>query len=602
MQRTALNSDSQSPAERKRLRSEIWFNDPAEPGETAIYIDRYMVWGLTRKELQSGRPIIGISQSGSELTPCNRIHLSLAARVKDGIRDAGGIAIEFPLHPMQESCRRPTAALDRNLAYMGLVEILCGYPFDGVVLTTACDKTTPASLMAAATVNLPAIVLSGGPMIDSYYNGKLAGSGMALWEARRLRAAGEISDDDVIDITCDSSPGPGHCNTMGTALSMNSVAEALGMSLPGCAAIPAPDGERGRMAYETGRRIVEMVREDLTPKKILTRKAFENAIVVNSAIGGSTNCAPHITAIARHMGVDVNVQDFETVGHNVPLLANVQPAGEYLGQGFHRAGGVPAVMGELVRAGRLHEDAITANGKTVGENCREARIHDEKIIRTYANPLKKQAGFMVLTGNLFTSAIIKTSVISDEFRKRFLSTPGSEECFTSRVIVFDGPEQYRRTIEDPQLNIDEHCMLVVRGTGPLGYPGSAEVVNMTPPGELVRSGMRMLPCMGDGRQSGTSDSPSILHTVPEAAAGGNLAILQSGDLVKVDLKNRRVDLLVSDEEIAKRRAALPAAQLRNDSPWQQVYRAHVGQLDTGACLEFAVNYHDLRETVPRHSH
>lgn len=590
------------PTERKRLRSEIWFNDPAEPGETAIYIDRYMIWGLTRKELQSGRPIIGISQSGSELTPCNRIHLSLSARLKDGIRDAGGIPIEFPLHPMQESCRRPTAALDRNLAYLGLVEILCGYPFDGVVLTTACDKTTPASLMAAATVNLPAIVLSGGPMIDSYYKGKLAGSGMALWEARRLRAANQITDDELINITCDSSPGPGHCNTMGTALSMNSVAEALGMSLPGCAAIPAPDGERARMAYETGKRIVEMVREDLTPKKIMTREAFENAIVVNSAIGGSTNCAPHITAIARHIGVDVTVKDFETVGHNVPLLANVQPAGEYLGQGFHRAGGVPAVMGELARAGRLHESAITANGRTVGENCHDVRILDEKIIRPYSNPVKKEAGFMVLSGNLFTSALIKTSVISPDFRKRFLSDPGAEECFVSRVIVFDGPEDYRSRIEDPSLNIDEHCMLVVRGTGPLGYPGSSEVVNMTPPGALVRSGARMLPCMGDGRQSGTSDSPSILHAVPESAAGGNLAILRTGDKVKVDLKNRRVDLLLSDEEIEARRKALPPAVLKNDSPWQEFYRAHVGQLDTGACLEFAVEYRNLREVVPRHSH
>jgi dihydroxy-acid dehydratase len=595
-------SETAPPVERKKLRSELWFNDPSEPGETAIYIDRYMTWGLTRQELQSGRPIIGISQSGSELTPCNRIHLALAARIKDGIRDAGGIAIEFPLHPMQESCRRPTAALDRNLAYLGLVEILMGYPFDGVVLTTACDKTTPASLMAAATVNLPAIVLSGGPMIDSYYNGKLAGSGMALWEARRLRAAGQITDDELIEINCQSSPGPGHCNTMGTALSMNSVAEALGMSLPGCAAIPAPDGARGRMAYETGRRIVGMVREDLTPKKILTRQAFENAIVVNSAIGGSTNCAPHITAIARHVGVGVNVEDFETVGHDVPLLANVQPAGEFLGQGFHRAGGVPAIMGELLRAGRLHENALTANGRTVGENCRDVYILDEAIIRPWSNPLKKQGGFMVLSGNLFTSALIKTSVVSAEFRRRFLSTPGSEECFTSRAIVFDGPEDYRRRIEDPTLAIDEHCMLVVRGTGPLGFPGSSEVVNMTPPGALVRSGMRMLPCMGDGRQSGTSDSPSILHAVPESAAGGNLAILRTGDMIKVDLKNRRVDLLVSDEEIEARRQALPPAKLKNDSPWQELYRAHVGQLDTGACLEFAVGYRDLRDIVPRHSH
>lgn len=586
----------------KHRRSEIWFNDPLDPGETAVYLERYPTWGLTRGEMQAGRPVIGIAQSGSELTPCNRIHLSLVQRVKEGIRDAGGISFEFPIHPIQESCRRPTAALDRNLAYLGLVEVMVGYPFDGVVLTTACDKTTPACLMAAATVNMPAIVLSGGPMIDSYFNGKLAGSGMALWEARRQLAAGNITGDDLIDITLASAPSPGHCNTMGTALSMNSLAEALGMSLPGCAAIPAPYGERARMAYETGRRIVEMANEDLTPSRILTRKAFENAIVVNSAIGGSTNCAPHITAIARHMGVPLGIGDWETVGHDVPLLANVQPAGEYLGEGFHRAGGVPAIFSELLRVGKAHGDAVTVTGKTVGENYASAKILDEKVIRRYEEPVKPEAGFMVLTGNLFDSALIKTSVISADFRRRFLSEPGKEGSFTARAIVFEGPEDYRHRIEDPALNIDETCMLVVRGTGPLGYPGSAEVVNMTVPGHLVREGFRMLPCMGDGRQSGTSDSPSILHAAPESAAGGNLAILQTGDMVKVDLKNRRVDVLISDEEIAARKAALPAIQLKNDSPWQQIYRERTGQLDTGACLDFAVEYRDLRKTVPRHSH
>jgi dihydroxy-acid dehydratase len=586
----------------KRLRSEIWFNDLIDPGETAVYLERYPTWGMTRRELQSKRCIIGIAQSGSELAPCNRIHLSLAARIKDGIRDAGGVPFEFPLHPIQESCRRPTAALDRNLAYLALVEILIGYPFDGVVLTTACDKTTPACLMAAATVNMPAIVLSGGPMLDSYHNGRLVGSGMALWEARRQVAAGNITNDELIDITLASAPSPGHCNTMGTALSMNSLAEALGMSLPGCAAIPAPYGERARYAYETGRRIVDMVREDLTPSRIMTREAFENAIVVNSAIGGSTNCAPHLVAVARHMGVPLEVQDFETIGHEIPLLANVAPAGEYLGEGFHRAGGVPAIFSELLRVGKVHAGARTVTGETIGENYRNAKIQDARVIKTYEKPVKPNAGFLVLRGNLFDSALIKTSVISADFRARFLSTPGNEECFTSRVIVFDGPEDYRRRIEHPSLNIDESCMLVVRGTGPVGYPGSAEVVNMTPPGAQVREGVRILPCMGDGRQSGTSDSPSILHASPESAVGGNLAILRTGDLVKVDLKNRGVDLLVSDEEIAARRAALPPAHLQNDSPWQQLYRAHVGQLDTGACLEFAVDYHELRKTVPRHSH
>ena len=586
----------------KRLRSEIWFNDMSEPGETAVYLERFHNYGITRQELQSGRPIIGIAQSGGDLVPCNRIHVTLAQRVKEGIRDAGGIPFEFPMHPMQESCRRPTAALDRNLAYLALVEILCGYPFDGVVLTTGCDKTTPAGLMAAATVNLPAIVLSSGPMLDGYFKGKLAGSGMALWEGRRLVAAGKISESELIDMVCASATSAGHCNTMGTALSMNSLAEALGMSLPGCAAIPAPYGERASMAYLTGRRIVAMVREDLTPARILTRQAFENAIVVNTAIGGSTNCPPHITAIARHTGVAVDIQDWENIGYDIPLLVNVQPAGEFLGEGFYRGGGVPAVMAELLAAGKLHAGALTVTGKTIGENCAGARILDPAIIRRYAEPLRKSAGFLVVSGNLFESALVKTSVISDDFRRRFLSAPGSEDCFVARVIVFDGHEDYRRRVNDPELQIDETCMLVVRGAGPIAYPGSAEVVNMTPPDELVKRGIRMLPCLGDGRQSGTSDSPSILNASPEAAAGGNLAILQTGDQVRVDLRSRTVDVLLSGKEIQRRRAALEPPELRHDSPWQELYRRYVGQLQTGACLDFAVSYRDLRKTVPRHSH
>ena len=586
----------------KPLRSEIWFNDKTEPGETPVYIERYGNYGITRGELQSGRPVIGIAQTGGDLTPCNRIHVELAKRVKDGIRDMGGIAFEFPVHPIQESCRRPTAALDRNLAYLGLVEVLCGYPLDGVVLLTGCDKTTPACLMAAATVNLPAIVLSGGPMIDSYYKGKLAGSGMALWEARRSLAEGAIDENELCDIVCASTPSAGHCNTMGTGLSMNSLAEALGMSLPGCAAIPAPYGERAKMAYETGKRIVVMVREDITPSRILTREAFENAIVVNSAIGGSTNCPPHINAIARHIGVPLDLKEWETIGHEIPLLVNVQPAGEFLGEGFHRAGGVPAVFGELMAAGKIRTNALTVTGKTAGENYASWRSLDPRVIRSCDEPLLRNAGFMVVSGNLFDSALVKTSVISEDFRRRFLSTPGSEECFVARVIVFDGPEDYRRRINDPALDIDETCMLVVRGAGPIAYPGSAEVVNMTPPDALIKRGFRMLPCMGDGRQSGTSDSPSILNASPEAAAGGNLAILETGDLVKVDLPNRRVDLQVTGEEIERRRANFKPSQLTHDSPWQEFYRANVGQLETGACLEFAVKYRDLRKTVPRHSH
>jgi dihydroxy-acid dehydratase len=588
--------------ERKKLRSGIWFDDHEEPGEAAVYLERYGNYGITRGELQSGRPIIGIAQSGSDLVPCNRIHVALAERVKAGIRDAGGVPFEFPTHPIQETGKRPTAALDRNLAYLGLVEILAGYPFDGVVLTTGCDKTTPAALMAAATVNLPAIVLSGGPMIDGYVNGKLAGTGLVLWEARRRLAEGEITGEQLIDEVLAGIPSAGHCNSMGTALSMNSLAEALGMSLPGCATIPAPYAERGRMAYFTGRRIVEMVSEDLTPSKVLTQEAFENAIVVNSAIGGSTNCPPHIIAIARHVGVDLNIRDWERVGHQIHLLANVQPAGEFLGEAYHRAGGVGAIFGELMQAGKIRTGALTVSGKTIGENYKSARSLDTHVIRTYDHPLKENAGIVVVSGNLFSSALVKTSVISDEFRRRYLSDPGNEDCFVARAVVFDGPEDYRRRIEDPSLEIDEHSILVVRGAGPVGYPGSAEVVNMTPPGRLIRQGIRMLPCMGDGRQSGTSDSPSILNISPESAIGGNLAILRTGDEIKVDLKQRRVDVLLTEEEIAARRASLKPAETTNQSPWQEFYRSNVGQLETGACLEFAVKYHDLRKVVPRHSH
>src|ERR1700744_2845086 len=587
--------------EQKKLRSDLWFND-ADPGEAAGYLERYGNYGITREELQSGRPMIGIAQSGSDLVPCNRIHNTLVERVKAGIRDAGGLPFEFPSHPIQETGKRPTAALDRNLAYLSLIEILAGYFFDGVVLTTGCDKTTPAALMAAATVNLPAIILSGGPMLDGYVNGKLAGTGMVLWEARRQLAEGEITGEQLIDNVLAGIPSAGHCNSMGTALSMNSLAEALGMSLPGCATIPAPYAERGRMAYLTGRRIVEMVSEDLTPSKILTREAFENAIVVNSAIGGSTNCPPHVIAIARPVGVDLNIRDWEQVGHQIHLLANIQPAGQFLGEAYHRAGGVGAIFGELMQAGKIRTNAITVSGKTIGENYKSARSLDTNVIRTYDHPLKENAGLVVVSGNLFSSALVKTSVISDEFRRRYLSDPGNEDCFVARAVVFDGPEAYRKRIEDPSLEIDEHSILVVSGAGAVGYPGSAEVVNMTPPGRLIRQGIRMLPCMGDGRQSGTSDSPSILNVSPEAAVGGNLAILRTGDSIKVDLKNGRVDVLLPDEEIEARKKSFKAPEIVKHSPWQEFYRNNVGQLETGACLEFAVKFRDLREVVPRHSH
>jgi dihydroxy-acid dehydratase len=569
---------------------------------TAIYIERFPNQGLTREEMQSGKPVIGIAQTGSDLSPCNRHHLQLAQRVRDGIRDAGGIPFEFPVHPIQESCRRPTAAVDRNLAYLGLVEILHGYPLDGVVLTTGCDKTTPAGLMAAATVNIPAIVLSGGPMLNSYYQGRLAGSGMALWDARRLYAAGEITLPQFMEMVAASVPSAGHCNTMGTATSMNSLAEALGMSLPGCAAIPAPYKERAQIAYRTGFRIVEMVHENLTPSRIMTREAFENAIVVNSAIGGSTNCPPHLQAIARHMDVPLELKEWETIGHPVHLIVNVQPAGKYLAEAYYLAGGVPAVIGELMEAGLIRTSALTVTGKTIGENYCGCRSTDHDVIRPYTDPLQQNAGLLVLSGNLFDAAVMKTCVVDNEFRGRFLCDPGHPDCFTGRAVVFEGPEDYHARINDPALEIDENCILVVRGTGPVGYPGSAEVVNMLPPDALIRKGVNQLPTIGDGRQSGTSACPSILNASPESAVGGNLAILRTGDLIRIDLTNCRVDIVISDEEIARRRAELHVEIPPSQTPWQELQRAHIGQLSTGMCLEFAVKYRDVGAKIPRHNH
>jgi dihydroxy-acid dehydratase len=601
-------ADQRGKNAKRRLRSQLWFDNPENPGMTALYLERYLNFGLTREELQSGKPIIGIAQTGSDLSPCNRHHLQLADRVREGIRAAGGIAFEFPVHPIQETGKRPTAALDRNLAYLGLVEILFGYPLDGVVLTTGCDKTTPACIMAAATVNLPAIVLSGGPMLNGWWKGERTGSGTALWKAREELAAGKMDYDGFMDVVASSAPSAGHCNTMGTASTMNALAEALGMSLPGCAAIPAPYRERGQIAYKTGLRAVEMVHEDLKPSDILTREAFENAIVVNSAIGGSTNAPIHINAIARHIGVPLSVEDWQRVGHKIPLLVNMQPAGKYLGEEFHRAGGVPAVVAELIEAGKIHEGAGTVNGKTMGENCRGKLSWDRDVIRTYGEPLVKEAGFIVLHGNLFDSAVMKTSVISKEFRDRYLSNPKDLEAFEGRAIVFDGPEDYHRRIDDPSLKIDEHCMLFIRGTGPIGYPGGAEVVNMQPPAALIQRGIKSLPCIGDGRQSGTSGSPSILNAVPEAAAGGGLALLQTGDRVRIDLRKDEANILISPADLAARRTALekaggykaPASQ----TPWQEIQRGMVEQFDEGMVLKPAVKYQRVAQTggVPRDNH
>jgi dihydroxy-acid dehydratase len=592
---------------KRRLRSQLWFDNPDNPGMTALYLERYLNYGLTKQELTSGKPIVGIAQSGSDLSPCNRHHLELAARVREGIHDAGGIAFEFPMHPIQETGKRPTAALDRNLAYLSLVEVLFGYPLDGVVLTTGCDKTTPAAIMAAATVNTPAIVLSGGPMLNGWWKGERAGSGTVVWWARQEHAAGRMDYKEFLDLVASSAPSIGHCNTMGTASTMNALAEALGLSLPGCAAIPAPYRERAQIAYETGRRAVEIVHEDLKPSDILTRDAFENAIVACSAIGGSSNAPIHINAIARHVGVSLSIKDWETIGHEVPLLVNMQPAGKYLGEEYYRAGGLPAVLHELIAAGRIHARTLTINGKTVGENVKHAKIKDLDVIRPYDKPLKQHAGFKVLSGNLFDSAIMKTSVISAEFRQRYLSNPKDPNAFEGRAVVFDGPEDYHHRIDDPSLAIDASTMLFIRGVGPIGYPGSAEVVNMQPPAALIKRGITSLPCIGDGRQSGTSASPSIINASPEAAVGGGLALLKTGDRVRIDLNKGSANMLVPDAELAQRRTALekqggykyPPSQ----TPWQEIQRGMIDQLADGMVLKPAVKYHRVaQKSVPRDNH
>jgi dihydroxyacid dehydratase/phosphogluconate dehydratase len=586
----------------KKFRSQEWFDNPNNPGMTALYIERYQNQEYTRGELQSGRPVIGVAQTGSDLAPCNKIHIFLMDRIKAGIRDGGGIPMEFPVHPIQETGKRPTAALDRNLAYLSLVEVLHGYPIDGVVLTTGCDKTTPAMLMGAATVDLPAIVLSGGPMLDGWWKGELAGSGTIIWESRRLLAEGEIDYDEFMARVCASAPSLGHCNTMGTASTMNSLAEALGMSLPGCAAIPAPFRERMAMAYETGKRICAMVHDELRPSMVMTRQAFENAIRVNTAIGGSTNAPPHLQAIARHIGVELDVRDWQKQGFKLPLLVNMQPAGKHLGESFYRAGGVPAVMGEMQEAGLLHEDVLTVSGKSMGTTLKGVRSENHDVIATVAKPLRQNAGFLVLNGNLFDSALMKTSVITEDFRDRYLNKPGSENTFEARAVVFEGPEHYHATLNDPSLKIDENSVLFVRGVGCVGYPGSAEVVNMQPPDAVLKAGVKHLPTVGDGRQSGTSESPSILNASPESVVGGGLSLLKTGDMVRLDLNKCRLDALVDKAEWEERRSKWTPPDLHNQTPWQELYRANVGQLSDGGCLEFATSYQKIVRDLPRDNH
>jgi len=592
-----------------QLRSRLWFNNPDDAEMTALYTERYLNYGLTREELRDGRPIIAIAQTGSDLSPCNRHHLELAKRVRDGIIAAGGLPIEVPVHPIQETGKRPTAMLDRNLAYLSLVETLYGYPLDGVVLMIGCDKTTPALLMAAATVDIPAIALSVGPMLNGWHEGKRTGSGTIIWKARQMMAAGEIDDDGFLDLVTSSTPSTGYCNTMGTATTMNSLAEGLGMQLPGAAAIPAPYRERGQMAYHTGSRIVDMVWEDLKPSDIMTRAAFENAIVLNSAIGGSTNAPIHLNAVARHLGIELTNDDWQQVGHKVPLLVNLQPAGEYLGEDYHRAGGVPAVIGELLRHDLLpHPDAPTVNGASIGNNCRDAVIANSDVIFSVSSPMKEEAGFINLSGNLFDSAIMKTSVISPTFAARYLSDETDPNAFEGTAFVFDGPVDFHARIDDESLGMDERAILVMRGAGPIGYPGGAEVVNMRPPAYLIKKGIDELPCIGDGRQSGTSGSPSILNASPEAADGGGLALVKTGDRIRVDLNSCTVNMLVPDDELAARATALSDnggfPMPESQSPWQQIFRERVRPFADGMVLDGAPDFLSIVRTrgVPRDNH
>ncbi|MCE2810596.1 MAG: dihydroxy-acid dehydratase family protein [Planctomycetaceae bacterium] len=585
-----------------KLRSQQWWDNPSNPGMTALYLERFLNYGMTVGELQAGRPIIGIAQSANDLAPCNRAHLQTVSRLCDGVRDAGGIPMVFPMHPIQESVRRPTAALDRNLAYIALVEILHGYPLDGVIFTTGCDKTTPAAMMAAVTTNLPSLIFNCGPMLNSYLDGELAGAGTIIWEARRRLSAGLIDQRKFMDLLAASAPSPGHCNVMGTALSMNCLAEAVGLALPGTAAIPAPYRERAQAAHAAGKRIVEMVHEDLRPLKILNRTSMLNAIRVNTALGGSTNCPPHLIAIARHAGIELSIQDWEDHGYRVPLLVNLQPAGALLAEDFHRCGGLPTVMKELLQAGILDGSPMTCTGKSIAHNIEKAPSPDGAIIRTFADPLKVDAGFLVLRGNLFDAALIKTSVISPEFRKQYLSNPSDPNAFVAKAIVFDGPEDYHERINQIQGTCDPNTLLVIRGCGTLGFPGSGEVVNMLPPDRWIQQGVGQLPTLGDGRQSGTSASPSILNASPEALAGGGLAKLQSGDLVRIDLATRSVDALVDPHEWKQRKSFSVDQTPETATPWQYLYRQNVGQLHTGGCLDFACSFRDVCNQVPRHNH
>jgi L-arabonate dehydrase len=570
--------------EKPKRRSQAWFG--GQDRDAFVHRSWTQKAGHPADEFD-GRPVIGICNTWSELTPCNSHFRELAEFVKRGVLEAGGFPLEFPVMSLGETQLRPTAMLFRNLASMDVEESIRGNPIDGVVLLMGCDKTTPALLMGAASCGLPTIGVSGGPMLNGKFRGKDIGSGTGVWMMSEMVRAGQMTQAEFTDAEACMNRSAGTCMTMGTASTMASMVEALGMSLPGNAAIPAPDTRRNRIAQLSGRRIVDMVKEDLTMDKIMTRQAFENAVKVNAAIGGSTNAVVHLLAIAGRMGIDLKLEDWDKLGSTLPCLVNLQPSGQYLMEDFYYAGGVPAVMNEI--RSMLHLEALTVNGKTIGENVEDAPCYNREVIKTLNQPFKEHAGIAVLKGNLAPDgAVIKPSAATPALLKH-----------RGRAVVFENIEEFHERIDDPNLDIDENCIMVLKNCGPKGYPGMAEVGNMPLPKKVLEKGVTDMVRISDARMSGTAYGTVVLHTSPEAAAGGPLALVKSGDMIALDVGERSLHLEVTDEELAKRRAGWTPPPMP-DRGYAKLYVDHVQQAHLGADLDFLVG--SSGAPVPRESH
>ncbi|MBM1817740.1 L-arabinonate dehydratase [Pseudosulfitobacter pseudonitzschiae] len=571
----------------RKLRSQEWFGGDSRDH---IYHRSWMKNQGLPADLFDGRPVIGICNTWSQLTPCNAHLRDLAERVKHGIYEAGGLPLEFPVFSTGESALRPTAMMYRNLAAMDVEEAIRANPLDGVVLLCGCDKTTPALLMGAASVDLPAIMVSGGPMMNGWFRGERVGSGTALWQMSEDIKAGKMTREDFLEAEQAMSRSPGSCNTMGTASSMASMVEALGMALSGNAAIPAVDSRRRVMSHVTGRRIVQMVKDDLKPSDVLTREAFQNAIRTNGAIGGSTNAVIHLMAIAGRVGIDLTLDDWDTFGRDVPTIVNLMPSGKYLMEEFFYAGGLPVVIKRLGEAGLLNRDALTVSGDTAWDQVKDAVNHNEDVIRPAGEPLAKQGGIAVLRGNLAPKgAVLKPSAASPHL----LTHRG-------RAVVFEDIDDYKARINDDDLDIDETCVMVLKMCGPRGYPGMSEVGNMGLPPKVLKKGITDMVRISDARMSGTAYGTVILHTSPEAAAGGPLAIVQDGDMIELDMPNRRLHLDVPDAEIARRLAAWENPVVPPASGYARLFHDHVQGADTGADFDFLVGCRG--NAVPRDSH